>query len=398
MKLKKAVLVFCCLVGCLGVANAQFGRGAFKKPATKKPSSHSAFKKTPQDRAAKKAHQAKWSYRQKAEADLHIGRALLRDEMPSIGENSGYARRAKWGEKWMPRLSPKVFQTLVNRHILETSFPGYITNFMYEFRVFEEESELSWTGELSKALGTYGPEAKFVGGFVPSFSEAVEFLERPGLWWTDNAKNALDEAWFRGTQLKSGFFVIAVRSPLVKDGKDVLLLDTKGKRFISISQSVEAATPKSTYALAPVGDVQIGRALLTNQVENIFYPGYIPRFWRSYEAREREFGVDEWTKVLQTYGKDAYFYVDFKSSFKEVVSYRPEDALYWAGETEGAIGYHLWQVVEESTQKVGFLVVYLKRNNPAAATAVEEDVLILDLENKRFISLEESRRLAEEEK
>ena len=35
MKLKKAVLVFCCLVGCLGVANAQGGRGALKNPAVK---------------------------------------------------------------------------------------------------------------------------------------------------------------------------------------------------------------------------------------------------------------------------------------------------------------------------------------------------------------------------
>ena len=236
MKLKKVVLVFCCLVGCLGVANAQFGRGMFRKTVANK-SHHSSFKKTPQDRAAKKAHQAKWSYRPQAEADVHIGRVLLQEKLPSIGATSGYVRRAKRGEKWISKLSPKISQQLIARHIVEASFPGYITDFMHEFRVFEEESELSWTGELSKALEVYGSEAKFVGGFVPSFAEAVEFLDRPGLWWTDNAKNALDEAWFRGTQMRSGFFVIAVRSPLVKEGTDVLLLDPKGKRFISLEDS-----------------------------------------------------------------------------------------------------------------------------------------------------------------
>ena len=390
MKINKVLFIFCCLVGFVCVGNAQIWRGVAKAPKA----AGSAFKTSAAVRAAQKAHLAKWSYRPLAEGDVQIGRALLQDKLPEIGTTAAYVRKAKWGEMLMPKLSPKLSEKLIARHVFEAAFPGYMTDFMRDFRIFEEESKLSWTGELKKILDTYGPEARFAGGFVPSFANAVGFTPVPSRW-TKNAKHALDDAWLDAAQQRAGFFVVAVESPLINGGKDVLLLDTKGKRFISLAQSSQALQPQLAYAPKPVGDVAIGQSLLTNQVENIFYPGYIPRFWRSYEAREREFGVDEWTKVLQTYGKDAYFYVDFKSSFKEVVSYRPEDALYWAGETEGTIGYHLLLVVEDSAQKVGFLVVYLKRNNPAVATSVEEDVLILDLENKRFISLNESLKLAE---
>ena len=418
MKLKKVVLVFCCLVGCLGVANAQFGRGMFRKPVANK-SHHSSFKKTPQERAVTKAKQAKWSYRPQAEADVHIGRVLLQEKLPSIGATSGYVRRAKWGEKWISKLSPKISQQLIARHIVEASFPGYITDFLHEFRVFEEESDLSWTGELSKALEAYGPEAQFVGGFVPSFTEAVEFLERPALWWTDNIRNALDEAWFRGTQLKSGFFVVAVRSPLAKDGKDVLLLDPKARRFISIQQSVQAAQHEVSpgYEPMPVGDLRIGREMLTYKLEDGVsagmlgepYSTYMVDFGEAFDKTQQVFGVREWIEVLHAYDQNAYYYAQFVYTLDEVVSYYP--SFHYVSDYHGVgrhadagrpfLEEHLYDVVRKARkEQSGFFVVFKMRINerPSIVSRTEEDVLVLDLENKRFISLEESRRLAEEEK
>lgn len=389
MNIKKMVGLVCCV---LGLANLSYAGGWPKFKLFRPKTSGNLLPGVPGQ-----------GFAPFSVANLELGRMMIQPTLPQIG-GTAYTRQVAWGNR-LAQFSPKVSERLVASRVLASQFPGFEMNFSKSYAAFKGSTDLSWTRELTDMLKTaYGLQAQFAGSFETSLQDVLALQENIPFKWQP-AKTALEDAWMAGMKKTSGFFTIRVKSPVVPEGTDILLLDMANRQFISLNKSVfevkrEAAKTSAApnYEPLPAGDLQVGQALLANQVENIFYPGYIPRFWRSYEAREREFGIDEWTKVLQTYGKDAYFYVDFKSSFKEVVSYRPEDALYWAGETEGAIGYHLCQVVGESTQKVGFLVVYLKRNNPAADTLVEEDVLIIDLENKRFISLEKSRRLAENHK
>lgn len=414
MKLNKAGLIVCCLVGCLCISHAQVLRGGKRSHAKK--SSH--FNTTHKTRTSKKASSGNWSYRAQAEADLFIGRALRQDQVPQIGGSTSYARKAKLGEKWLPRFSPIVAENLVSRHILEASFPGYITNFMSEFRAFKEGSDLSWTNELSKTLSRYGEAASFAGGFVPTFAEAVEFLER-SIFWTHNPKNALDEAWYRGAQTRAGFFVIAVRSPLINGGKDVLLLDPKARRFISIQQSVQAAQHEVSpgYEPMPVGDLRIGREMLTYKLEDGVsagmlgepYSTYMVDFGEAFDKTQQVFGVREWIEVLHAYDQNAYYYAQFVYTLDEVVSYYP--SFHYVSDYHGVgrhadagrpfLEEHLYDVVRKARkEQSGFFVVFKMRINerPSIVSRTEEDVLVLDLENKRFISLNESKYLAQQER
>jgi len=403
MKISKGILILCCLVGSICTGNAQIWRGVAKAPKA----AGSAFKTTAAMRATQKAHLAKWSYHPLPEPDVQIGRSLLQEKLPEIGTTPSYVRRAKLAERWMPKLSPKLSEKLIARRVFESAFPGYMTDFMRDFRIFEEQSELSWTGELKKVLDSYGPQARFAGGFVSSFAEAVNFVS-PYSRWSTNSQDALNAAWLDGAQQRSGFFVVAVESPLISGGKDVLLLDMKGKRFISLAQSNQAVQPKLAYEPKPVGNEEVGRALVSG-LSTEPYATYTTDFGALFESTKEIFGVQEWIKVLNAYDPNAYYYAQFVPTLRDVVAYYP--SLHYVSDYHGVgrhaaggrdpfLDQHFYDVINQARQEEGgFFVVFKMRINerPSIVSRTEEDVLVLDLENKRFISLNESLQLAEHE-
>ena len=252
----KVVLFLCCMLCAAVSVHAQF------RPKVPK---GTALKPVSAQRVAEQARLAKWSYKPQVTTDLQLGQAVL--QRADRFTDPSFACKVRWGEKLLPNLPAKVSGVLLAKHILETPVPGYTVNFPREFRIFKEESGLSWTGELKKILETYGPDARFAGEFVPSLQQAAalgasrfcrveesclagEPFSRCGtcparpLTWT-GAQQALDNAWFHGMQQQSGFFVIAVDSPLLNGQKEILLLDMSGKRFISLNESLRLAEQES---------------------------------------------------------------------------------------------------------------------------------------------------------
>lgn len=234
----KLLLLSACLVGMVSVPGQAQGWLKNVTKASVKSTGRNYIKKPAAVLEAEKLNQLRWTYRVTPEADLRIGQALLAPKLPAIGETSLYARKVQLGEHLLPKISSNLSEKLVARHIVEAGFPGYITNFGNTFRSFKEQSDLSWTQELRKTLDSYGEGARFSGNFVPSFERAVNYLET-ATNWVGASVSALNDAWLSGIQRKSGFFVIGVRQP--GGLKDVLLLDVKEKRFISLGESKRLA-------------------------------------------------------------------------------------------------------------------------------------------------------------
>ena len=302
---------------------------------------------------------------------------------------------------------------------------------------------------MKKTLDSYGPDARFSGGFVSSFSQAVDYLQT-ATSWTEEGKLALNDAWFSGMQKKSGFFVVGVHAKNAScELKDVLLLDPQGKRFISLDRSRQIgdraarmgmgmALEGNTLVLdteqgtavsleenaastkpAPVGDVEYGQALIARarrlpvNFATYDFSGYIANFAEEFAQVEKEFGVEKWLEILRKYRDGKYLYAEFVPRLEDVVAvsnFYP--GIYYISNYHGVgskadagrqvfLEDHLYDVIKQAREeKNGFFVVFKMRINPplSIVSRTEEDVLILDLKNKRFISLEESIRLAENHK
>ncbi len=400
----KVILIFFYLVGFVCIGYAQIGRGAAAASKAVGP----ILKKSAAEFVAEEVRLAQRMYQPLVVGDLQIGRALLQDKLPEIGVAPSYVRKAKWGERWLPKLPSHFAERLVAKHVLESAFPGYITDFGRNLYLFEDQSEFSLTRELEKVLNTYGPEAQFAGGFVPAFADAVGFDPVQSRWMR-NATQALNAARLEGTQQRHGFFVVSVESPLIIGGKDVLLLDMKDKRFISLAQSSQAIQPKKlAYEPTPVGDVKLGWALMENKLKAQQFQFVDPRnFPAQFADVKDEFGVREWIQILrQNYGYDMKFNAGFYESLEghaELHTYlRPPSMGYYGGDHRRAkiddLEFVLNKAVNEATEKrFGFLVVFPIREDPSIFTGYkEQDLLILDLKKKRFISLDKSWHLAEE--
>lgn len=131
------------------------------------------------------------------------------------------------------------------------------------------------------------------------------------------------------------------------------------------------------------------RLLATHVIETSF-PGYMADCNKEYkQAVAVGFGPSEWKQILSTYEKGTRFYPLFVRSWREVVGLRITAYDYpereWLSTPEDVIG-HLVNYV--TFNKSGFVVVLKMRTNRFNMMQFDEqDVLILDLKDKQFISL-----------
>ena len=128
---------------------------------------------------------------------------------------------------------------LVERQLMQESFPAYYTSFSKSWALFQEKTKAR-LGTLEVILeAAYGEEEQFDGFFAETYGEVVELSKRvvkDGV----KAADALAYAYSQAMMQESGFFVIRVKAN-EQHPQDVLLLDIKDGqqiRWISMRQSV----------------------------------------------------------------------------------------------------------------------------------------------------------------
>lgn len=173
--------------------------------------------------------------KQYIQASAYIGQELIKSSISSVGETSAYARKVKWGEKLSSVCPSGLYERLISRHMLERAFPGYEVDFRSRWREKAVSSDFSISAWNLILEETYGPEAKFAGTFVRSWFEVITYRFYTAKMW-GSANRAIMQALSESHRIKSGFFILAVKSPTMEQ-KDILILDLNSNRFISLNQS-----------------------------------------------------------------------------------------------------------------------------------------------------------------
>lgn len=175
-------------------------------------------------------------------SDVRVGKEALEAGMLSSVGKVAPTRKERlkcWAYEWgASHLNATHLEKLVARHLIQAPFPGYYTNFTKAWQKFRQE----YYGNLRTLEvvleAAYGEEPLFEGHFVGSYPEVLTLLQTQTKG--TSALNALKEAFAQAKQKKIGFFVVTLQET-AQYGHDVLLLDLKNAKFISLGQSIGRA-------------------------------------------------------------------------------------------------------------------------------------------------------------
>ncbi len=138
-------------------------------------------------------------------------------------------------------LSPAMLERLVENQFVRIPFPAYYMDFEKAWEQAKEKTQINLRHLEVILEAAYGEETRFDGAFVTSYREVLELLQKENNSWA--ALGALKQALAQARQKKSGFFVITVHKTEEHE-HDVLLLDLKNTKFISVGQSIGEAWMK----------------------------------------------------------------------------------------------------------------------------------------------------------
>lgn len=148
-------------------------------------------------------------------------------------------------------LSQKALDRLVAQQLAQEPFPGYYVDFEKSWERAQEQISVT-LGRLEVILeAAYGEDTPFEGAFVKTYREVLYSLHPGKQTWTneETLEKTLKETFKQACEKKEGFFMIIVR-PTEEHGRDVLLLDLKNIKFISVNKSIGTAWDEHH---APVG-------------------------------------------------------------------------------------------------------------------------------------------------
>ena len=145
-------------------------------------------------------------------------------------------------------LSSATLDRLVERRFVKAPFPAYYVDFEKDWEETKENIHVNLRHLEVVLEAAYGEDTRFDGAFVTSYREVLKLLQQKNEQWA--ALDALKQALAQARQKKSGFFVITVHKTEEHE-HDVLLLDLKNTKFISVGQSIGEAWMKQH---APVQD------------------------------------------------------------------------------------------------------------------------------------------------
>ncbi len=174
-----------------------------------------------------------------------------------VGTSPAYPTALRVSKAVAPYISKRTMVRLVNAKILERSFPGYEIDFPSLWEKREESVHVNPIGWWQIILEeVYGKEPMFWGAFVPSFALLQEQW-RISMAKTYTAEEALQQAYAQAKKIKSGFFVIGIKEN-EDHYSDVLVLDVRNGRIISILQSVidvrsQKEAPEEPFSRDPAG-------------------------------------------------------------------------------------------------------------------------------------------------
>ncbi len=232
MNIKKTVGLVCCV---LGLANLSYAGGWPKFKLFRPKTSGNLLPGVPGQ-----------GFAPFSVANLELGRMMIQPTLPQIG-GTAYTRQVALGNR-ISQFAPKVSERLVASRVLASQFPGFEMNFSKSYAAFKGSTDLSWTRELTDMLKTaYGLQAQFAGSFETSLQDVLALQENIPFKWQP-AKTALEDAWMAGMKKTSGFFTIRVKSPVVPEGTDILLLDMANRQFISLNKSIFEAERQAAKA------------------------------------------------------------------------------------------------------------------------------------------------------
>ena len=134
-------------------------------------------------------------------------------------------------------LNATYLEKLVARNLIQEPFPGYYKDFTRAWKAFKQEYYGSLRTLEVVLEAAYGEDALFEGHFVGSYQEVLALLQTQTNG--TSALEALEKAFAQAQQKKAGFFVVTLQET-AQYGHDVLLLNLKDTRFISLGQSISS--------------------------------------------------------------------------------------------------------------------------------------------------------------
>lgn len=172
-----------------------------------------------------------------------LAEVLRLPEVPAIGESRLYAQKVRLGQKLETKVSSKMLERLLATHVIETSFPGYMADCNKEYK--QAVAVGFGPNEWKQILSTYEEGTRFYPLFVRSWKEIVTLqitaYDYPEREWLSTLEPVVDHMVNDVTYNKSGFVIVLKMrtnrfNMMQFDEKDVLILDLKGRRFISLNQ------------------------------------------------------------------------------------------------------------------------------------------------------------------
>ena len=177
-----------------------------------------------------------------------LAEVLRLPEIPAIGESRLYAQKVRLGQKLETKVSRKMLERLLATHVIETSFPGYMADCNKEYK--QAVAAGFGPSEWKQILSTRGEGARFYPLFVRSWKEIVTLqitaYDYPERMWLSTPESVVDHIVNDVTYNKSGFVIVLTMrtnrfNMMQFDEKDVLILDLKGRRFISLNKTLSEA-------------------------------------------------------------------------------------------------------------------------------------------------------------